>query len=241
MQTSTEGKLAVMIRNKPPQPSRRSKTRAIPEPDYPEFQARIQQLVDRFGSQVALARKAGLEESLISGYLKKRNEPRRPVLIRLARAAGVSVGWLAAGERTQESEYVYVPRRAVRASAGAGNEVESEQIVDYLAFKKDWISRNFGSPAGLVVIEADGESMAPLINDRDLVLVDTASRRIVDGGIYVLLHELGLRIKRLHQSAAGVEITSDNPDPRYPRETTPSERIAEQVIGRVVWTGGRPR
>jgi transcriptional regulator with XRE-family HTH domain len=45
-----------------------------------------------------LAREAGLSDGVVRQYLSGQTEPSRLALIKLARARGVAVGWLAAGE-----------------------------------------------------------------------------------------------------------------------------------------------
>lgn len=52
----------------------------------------------------AFAKRCGASYSVMLGYLKGKSEPTRPVLVRMARAADVSLAWLAAGigPKTQE-------------------------------------------------------------------------------------------------------------------------------------------
>lgn len=50
------------------------------------------------GSQNALADKAGITQSTLRGYITEGTEPPRDILLRLATAAGVSVGWLVTGQ-----------------------------------------------------------------------------------------------------------------------------------------------
>lgn len=65
------------------------------------FTARMELCAQRVGSVSALAKKAGVSQSGIRRYFNG-GEPTRPHLIGLARAAGVSVEWLATGAGTPD-------------------------------------------------------------------------------------------------------------------------------------------
>jgi transcriptional regulator with XRE-family HTH domain len=67
------------------------------------FSARMAECARRVGSVNALARKAGIAQSTIRPYFDG-GEPKRPHLVAIARASGVSVGWLVAGEGSMEPD-----------------------------------------------------------------------------------------------------------------------------------------
>ena len=78
--------------------------------------------------------------------------------------------------------------------------------------------------------------MKPTISDGDLVMVDTHDSSPGDG-LYALVFDESLSIKRLHRRLDGVEIGSDNQD-RYRPITVPKDRLGEvQIVGRVRWIG----
>ena len=117
-------------------------------------------------------------------------------LVNLARAARVSIEWLATGQEApkgeapaaESGEYVYLPRNSGRTSGSRGT-MQSRQVVDYLAFKTEWLRRRIGiDPKSLKLIEAASDSMAPTIDfEGDLVLVDLicATRVFRHDGVYV--------------------------------------------------------
>ena len=131
--------------------------------------------------------------------------------------------------------FCLVPRYAVHAGAGPGMEVQSEQIVDHLAFKTEWLKTAMGLMSDkLALITARGDSMEPAIGDGDLMLLDMRELRTLDPSIYVVRMEQSLVAKRLQRLTDGrVRINSDNP--LYGSETVHSEEI--QILGRVVWIG----
>lgn len=93
----------------------------------------------------------------------------------------------------------------------------------------------FTNTDGLVVVEAEGDSMEPLIADGGRVLVSLKDTRLREG-IFAFRFDDELRLKRLRRLADGVEISSENP--RYrPEILTGADLDRFAVIGRAVWTG----
>ncbi len=135
-------------------------------------------------------------------------------------------------------DFVMVPRYDVHGSAGHGSVVHSEQIVDYLAFRSDWVRNTLGvAHKDLALISVKGDSMEPTLSNGDLILVDTGARRIEDSAIYVLKNGSGLLVKRLQHKLDGTVIVKcDNA--RYESEIYSAEAaVAVVVVGRVVWAG----
>lgn len=85
-----------------------------------------------------------------------------------------------------------------------------------------------------------GDSMAPLINDGDTVLIDcTPGQKLIDGEIYGFWQaQNGLRVKRIYiPMGGGITIHSDNP--RYEDEYyDDSESCNFRMIGRVLERSG---
>lgn len=85
-----------------------------------------------------------------------------------------------------------------------------------------------------------GDSMAPLINDGDTVLIDcTPGQKLIDGEIYGFRQaQNGLRVKRIYiPMGGGITIHSDNP--RYEDEYyDDSESCNFRLIGRVLERSG---
>ncbi len=158
---------------------------------------------------------------------------------------GVESYPLAEGDKTAEitgelgEGFVHVPRYKVAASAGGGALIHSEQIVDHLAFRADWVKMALGVPvSSLALINVTGDSMEPTLSNGDLILIDTSIGSVDDSGVYVLRFDGKLKVKRLHSKADSVDILSDNP--RYPTETLRGDLLQGlNVVGRVVWCGRR--
>jgi phage repressor protein C with HTH and peptisase S24 domain len=128
---------------------------------------------------------------------------------------------------------VTIRRLDVAASAGPGGLVEHERAVDAAPFDRRLLD-TLGVRAGnLAMIRAQGESMAPLIEDGDQIMVDEGDRRVgIRGGIYVIRLDGALMVKRVARLGERLAITSDNP--AFP--AMPARDIGEvEIIGRVVW------
>ena len=66
--------------------------------DGAAFRQRLAAAARRVGSYYELAKRAGIQEETLRKYRVRGSEPTRPILVALARGAGVSVGWLAGDE-----------------------------------------------------------------------------------------------------------------------------------------------
>jgi phage repressor protein C with HTH and peptisase S24 domain len=136
--------------------------------------------------------------------------------------------------------FILVPHYEVQASAGHGSLIHSEQIVDYLAFKADWVRNTLGvAQKDLALISVKGDSMEPVLSNEDLILVDMRKNRVEDNAIYVLQLNDALLVKRIqHKLDGSLHVMSDNT--RYETEIVSAERATDlNVLGRVVWSGRR--
>jgi phage repressor protein C with HTH and peptisase S24 domain len=211
-----------------------------------EFRSRLTQVIQSFGSVVTLARAVGVSDNAIYKWLSGRGQPSVVNLVALARAARVSIEWLATGEETRQSaqavtravehgDFIFMPRTRIRYSGGKGGMIRSDQVVDSIAFRAEWVKRRLHTDSrDLLLIEVNGDSMAPTIRDQDLILADLAEPRFKQDGIYLLRHESGLAVKRIQRQPNGkLLVRSDNP--KY----EPIVAATVGVIGRVIWIGAR--
>lgn len=134
--------------------------------------------------------------------------------------------------------FVFVPRYEVEASMGNGTMIHSEQIVDYLAFREDWVRLELGlNPSNLILISSVGDSMEPTLRTNDLLLIDRGSSEVRHDAIYCFAYNGELRVKRMQFRMNGVMVVkSDNP--RYETEEVSADNLdLIKIIGRVVWYG----
>jgi phage repressor protein C with HTH and peptisase S24 domain len=208
------------------------------------FRDRLNQVLPKFGSVAELARSVGVSDNAIYKWLAGRGQPSVANLVALARAAHVSLEWLATGQEpppdgratsraSEHGDYLFVPRYGARLTSSKGAAISSEQIIDYLAFRIDWVrDRLRVDPRNLLLVEARGDSMAPTLKDADLLLVDVSEPRFHDDAIYLLRHNGDLAVKRLQRGFDGkLVIRSDN----RAYEPIIAQQSSVAVVGRVIW------
>jgi phage repressor protein C with HTH and peptisase S24 domain len=192
-----------------------------------------------------VAKAVGVSDNAIYKWLAGRGQPSVTNLVALARAARVSIEWLATGEESKQSaqavtravehgDFIFMPRNRIRFSSGREGILRSDQVVDSIAFRAEWVKRRLSTESrDLLLIEVVGDSMAPTVEDADLILADLAEPRFRQDGIYLLRHDSGLAVKRIQRRPDGkLLIRSDNP--KYEAMVVSTVN----VIGRVIWTGG---
>lgn len=214
-------------------------------------------------SQQKLADAVGVSRAAISQWetgstssLEGRN------LMKAAETLGVSPTWIQYGSEQNRTEtipgnagtepksqehakilandFVLVPRYDIKASMGNGNLVLQEEIVDLLAFKKNWVQIELGvAPANLALISTIGDSMEPTLRPGDLILIDRSITNVRGDSVYVINFDGELLAKRIQKLFDGsLIIKSDNPA-YEPQKISPEQADRLRIIGRVVWAGRR--
>jgi phage repressor protein C with HTH and peptisase S24 domain len=169
-------------------------------------------------------------------------------------AAGVERGYLDIPHRHEpdgvrtptEAEFALVPQLDVEAACGTGKFVDHVVVKGGLAFKRSSL-KDFGVTEKTArIIYASGNSMAPLIQDGCVVLINTADTEPKDGKVYAICTpEGGLVLKRLirdYHPGLGAQawiMRSDNPDKTaYPDKLLPPDDRT-MIVGRAVWNDNR--
>lgn len=199
--------------------------------------------VDRLRSAVAdtpqavVAKRSRISTSAFS-KLFHGTEPGLFKAARIAKATGVNLNWLATGAGSPNAArdgYVEVPILDVRLAAGASSLTDAAQQIGTMPLDMGLL-RSLGrsTAEGLVILEAEGDSMEPIIADGARVMADTTDTRLREG---IFAFRIGdeLRVKRLRRRGAdAVEIISENP--RYEPETLSGEALEHfAILGRVRW------
>lgn len=124
----------------------------------------------------------------------------------------------------------------VHASAGHGAVVAAEEIIERLAFPRDYLGRiTKTGPANLAIIGVKGDSMEPTLKDDDVVMLDLTKTNLDYDGLFVLRWGDALHVKRIGRGTNGsVKIISDN-STIYPPIDIDREEVT--VVGKVIWKG----
>lgn len=145
--------------------------------------------------------------------------------------------------------YVQIPLHDAELSAGPGATNGTANIINRLAFRRDWLQRLGVSPAQACLARVQRDSMQPTLFPGDMVLINTALtelpvRRRTESDkrrspIYAFVEAGEARVKRIERPEPGALIlTSDNPD--YAPELRSGqllEQLQTSIIGKVVWWG----
>ena len=195
---------------------------------------------ERGHSLAALSRMLGRNASYLQQYITKRS-PRKLEEIdrrRLARFFGIGEGELGAPEEISsatQGDWVEVPRLPLEASAGPGAVGAAEIPFDAFRFSRRWLRENGLDPAQLSAIRVIGDSMDPLLRGGDEILVDRTPRAFREGVHVVRLGE-ALHVKLL-QAVPPDRLRLISKNPAYEPVEVAMEDV--DVVGRVVWKGGR--
>lgn len=131
-------------------------------------------------------------------------------------------------------EWLDIPRLPLDASAGPGAIGAQEISYDHFRFTRRWLREMGLDGADLSAIRVEGDSMEPDLRSGDEIFVDRNKR--AGEGIFVVRIGDALHVKQIRASAPGtIVLVSSNPA-YVPLELPPDE---VEVIGRVVWKGGR--
>lgn len=143
-----------------------------------------------------------------------------------------------------DEEFAYVPLHEAALAAGIGVDNASEDVIDHLPFRRDWLRSQNVSPSNARLLRARGSSMAPTINDRDMVLVDIGQRDVQVRRhrpkqrlpIYAFLEGGEARMKRVERPEPDVLVLiSDNTE--YAPEVRTGRKLENiTIIGKVIWS-----
>lgn len=196
---------------------------------------------ERGEDYVSLSKMIGRNAAYIQQYIKrgspkKLDEEDRAKLAAYLNVPESRLGGLA-HKGSANDNIVYVRRRDVGASAGAGALADMDYERGSLTFNRQWLRKLGADPNHLSIIDVMGNSMAPILADGDHILVNEADHfEAKREGIYVLRHGDELIVKRVQKSdtLGHILVTSDNKEFPSPGHL-PLGDVA--IIGRVVWTG----
>jgi phage repressor protein C with HTH and peptisase S24 domain len=181
-----------------------------------------------------------LQQFVTKGSPRRLSEADRRTLAEFFGVGQVELGateeiYRKSGEKARKGEWIDIPRLALGASAGAGAFAAEEEIAGYFRFSTRWLREQGLEPAMLSAIFVTGDSMETTLRDGDEIFVDRTPRPLEDG-VHVVFVDGALLVKRLHKRPGDIiALISDNQV--YPEVLRPAAEV--QVIGRVVWKGGR--
>lgn len=134
-----------------------------------------------------------------------------------------------------DPEFVQIPMVELRLSAGmTGFQTEPDRRDGgTLGMRRSWVERGGYKVASLIAIQVRGDSMEPSLYEDDIVVLNTADKRPVDGAVFAVNYEGEAVVKRFSRDAGEWWLTSDSHDQRkYHRKICRGDACI--IIGRVV-------
>lgn len=216
------------------------------EPEERYARARLREIIREKGHSLsALARLIGRNPAYFHQYVG-RGSPRHldePDLLKIAEFLGVDreviatrtiAQPMATTDATGQEQLVAVPRLSLEASAGPGAFGAEEISYDTFSLSRRWLREMGLDGADLSAIRVEGDSMEPTLRSGDEIFVDRNKRG--GEGIFVVRIGDALHVKQVQASAPG-RITLISTNKAYAPIELAREEV--EVIGRVVWKGGR--
>jgi len=220
----------------------------------------LRALVAEFKTADEVAKRAGTApmylSQILNGSKSSTGTPRgvgEALARKLEQGCGKELGWMdrphavsdlaclppgakrvhAAGEG--DSSLTQIMKVQIRVQAGiTGFQVEPEHHNgDTMGVPTEWIRTERFVMQDLLAIVVRGESMEPALFDGDVIVVNTADKKLVDGTVYAVNYEGEVVVKRMVRDAGMWWLTSDNSDQRkYHRKSCKGAECI--VIGKVV-------
>ncbi len=197
-------------------------------------------------SQTEFAEAIGVTQSLVSLWERGDSRPTASALVKIAefaddaqRALWVTEAGLSRMAVAEDEDGVRrVPVLKDAAAAGTPRAVDPSNVEYYVALPTAWLPRN----GKLVALHVAGDSMAPLVNDGYIVIVNTA-QRVAD----VLLGHMvaardgegGVTIKWLRRDEGHYFLIPQNTSERHPIRMLRDEGNWS-IVGEVVKIIGDP-
>lgn len=142
------------------------------------------------------------------------------------------------GNPVDLDEFVFIPRYNLKAAAGHGATTEGEKPMFSMAFRRYWVENYLrATPTDLSVISVKGDSMEGVLNDRDVILLNTSDTQ-ASSGLYVLRVDGDLVVKRVQRLPGGILRVISANEAYATFDVDLNNAPADfGVIGRVVWFG----
>lgn len=136
----------------------------------------------------------------------------------------------------QGDDVVLIPESRIEFAAGNGRTAMYELIEDQepASYRLSWFQKYGIKPERVRRFRVSGESMEPMLFDRDTILVNTDETTIIDGKMYAIRYGDELRVKYLFRKLDGT-LTLRSVNPLFKDEEVPPQLANEHiaVLGRV--------
>jgi len=189
-----------------------------------------------------VAKALGISKESLSHFKKRGRVPLEQIVYFCAER-NISINWLLFGQSPklleEESEKYLRIRYFTKMNAGAGGgALNEEEEYAYLHLDRELLAKLYHlshiKAEDIVALNVLGDSMEPILQNGEVVLINTKSKELKSGGIFVISTTAGLFVKRLAQRIDGsIELISDNKN--YNSEILSVDELTNtQIVGRVI-------
>lgn len=191
-------------------------------------------LSDNDCTMADLGRKIQLSPTVINSWKTRGSIPRADIACKTARALNTTVEYLIDGSinttdlSTSHQKTFLVPVLNQELSAGHGELLPEEDVVEELLSLPLWIRKKYGNK--LAALYVHGDSMSPTLNDGDMVVCDSLGWDSGEGVYAVRLNGNGY-VKRIQVGNGKIFIMSDNK--AYSTIEEPLGSDSFEIIGKV--------
>ena len=197
-------------------------------------------------TDTALASKMGLKRATLGAW-RTRNSMPYAECISVAKSRNVSLDWLLTGEGemyksaspspVEHDELVFIPEYDICLSAGFGQYPEDHALaVGNRPFSSKWLSKKGLKAKDLQLVRVAGDSMEPLLKDKDLIMLDTSKTTPSEAMPFAVRLNDELLVKTVQNQGGGnIALVSRNKaynDITINQHNPPDDF---QIIGAVVW------
>lgn len=190
----------------------------------------LQNLIEFKPSQKQLGQILGLAQTAISGRAARNSNFTDEEIKKIEEHYAVCL------RENSDTDCIEIEHIHISPSCGNGSIVLDEAEITPVKLGKAIINSilKISKPEYLKTFKASGDSMEPVIEDGDILLVDVSRNDFQNGGIFLITINNDWYVKRLRKRLSGeLDIISDNE--KYPMETFNAERQVDIYIkGRVI-------
>ena len=176
-----------------------------------------------------------MSEAVIRDYLCGKTYPSLNRLATIAQKCDVPIEWLVTGK----GECRLLPESQGKGSIDIPfhhlNETNSAfSVLETIPFDITLIKHHGCEVDNLVAVWAKGDSMEPTISNHDILIINKAYAKPIDGFLYAVQYDEHISIKRIQNQGANLVLISDNP--KYPAMVVDrKEQDDFKIIGHVVY------
>lgn len=197
---------------------------------YDNLIERLQKLIGFTPKQAELCKILDYTSSKISARAQRNSDFSDEEIEKIEKHYGISL----MGNNTEDC--IVVDHIHIDPSCGKGTAVFADADITPIKLGTAMLQSvmKISHPQNLKTFRASGDSMESIIEDGDMLLVDTGRTDFNNGGIFLLTINNDWFVKRLRKRLSGeLDVISDNK--QYPVETfEPDDNIEIVIKGRVV-------